>query len=596
MKGWTGRLLRVDLSARRAGAEEIPAGVLRAYLGGRGLGAHLLYASGRHRLDPLEPGAAFVVATGPLTGTRAPTASRTSCTALSPLTGTLFDANSGGFFGIRLKRAGYDALWLEGEADAPVVVVVDPDGVGFDPATDLWGRGNRAVRAALRDRYGPKAAVLTVGLAGETGSRLANVAHGERFFGRGGLGAVLGAKRVKALVVRGDGPVEVADPEGFGFVVGECRKWLAAHPITSRGLPEFGTAVLMNVVNAVGALPARNFRQSRFGRAEAVSGEALRQVTTGRKACPGCPIACGRRVSLDGREVQGPEFETLWSFGADLGLADLEAVIRLNLLCNDLGLDTISAGATLAAARELWEEGVLDRDPLEGGPEGVARLLEEMARAEGPGELLRHGSDHLARTLGRPGAAMTVKGMELPAYDPRGCQGQGLAYATSNRGGCHLRSYMVAPEILATPKRVDRFAWSGKAGLVIVQQNLNAAVDSLVLCRFTGFALSEGYYARLVRAATGWDLDGQELLTVGERIYTVERLANLDRGLGRDHDTLPRRLLDEPVPDGPSAGHTVRLEPMLDEYYRFRGWDEGGRPSPGKLARLGLGGPEAADV
>ncbi len=191
---------------------------------------------------------------------------------------------------------------------------------------------------------------------------------------------------------------------------------------------------------------------------------------------------------------------------------------------------------------------------------------------------------------------MTVKGMELPAYDPRGCQGQGLAYATSNRGGCHLRSYMVAPEILATPKRVDRFAWSGKAGLVIVQQNLNAAVDSLVLCRFTGFALSEGYYARLVRAATGWDLDGQELLTVGERIYTVERLANLDRGLGRDHDTLPRRLLDEPVPDGPSAGHTVRLEPMLDEYYRFRGWDEGGRPTARKLARLGLAEPEAADV
>ncbi len=588
--GWTGRLLRVDLTERSWAGVDLDREALERFLGGRGLGAWLLWQEGRHGLDPLDPGTPLVVAAGPLTGTRAPTASRTSLTTLSPLTGTVFDANSGGFFGIRLKRAGWDALWIEGRADEPLCLVVEPGRVRFEPARDLWGLGLRAARAALTGRFGRGYAVLAVGPAGETGSRLASIGHDGRFFGRGGVGAVMGSKNLKAVLVRGDRPVRVADPEAFAFVVGECRKWIAAHPITSRALPEFGTAVLVNVINAVGAFPAANFRSSRFDRAEAISGEALNdRLTKGRKGCPGCPVACGRRIRLDGREAEGPEFETLWSFGADLGLGDLEAVARLNLLANDLGLDTISAGSTLAAARELFEAGVLGWDPLEGGAAGVARLLEEMARGRGRGALLRHGSLHLGREVGRPEVSMSVKGLELPAYDPRGCQGQGLSYATSNRGGCHLRAYLVAPEILATPKLVDRFAWSGKAGLVIVAQNLNAAVDSLVLCRFTGFALREDYYARLLRAATGMDVDAQGLMTIGERIYTLERLINVERGFTRDHDTLPRRLLEEPVSEGPSAGHVVRLEPMLEEYYRFRGWDASGRPCAAKVEGLGLG-------
>ncbi len=593
--GWTGRLLRVDLGARAWVGVDLDRDALERFLGGRGLGLWLLWQEGRHGLDPLDPATPLVVAAGPLTGTRAPTASRTSLTTLSPLTGTVFDANSGGFFGIRLKRAGWDALWIEGRAEEPLCLVVEPGRVRFEPAGDLWGLGLRAARQALARRFGRGHAVLAVGPAGETGSRLASIGHDGRFFGRGGVGAVMGSKNLKAVLVRGEQPVRVADPDGFAFVVGECRKWIAAHPITSRALPEFGTAVLVNVINAVGAFPASNFRASRFHRAEAISGEVLNErLVTGRKGCPGCPIACGRRIRLDGRQAEGPEFETLWAFGADLGLGDLEAVARLNLLANDLGLDTISAGSTLAAARELFEAGVLGWDPLEGGPAGVARLLEEMARGRGRGALLRHGSLHLGREVGRPDVSMSVKGLELPAYDPRGCQGQGLSYATSNRGGCHLRAYLVAPEILATPKLVDRFAWSGKAGLVIVAQNLNAAVDSLVLCRFTGFALREDYYARLLRAATGMDVDAQGLMTIGERIYTLERLVNLERGFTRDDDTLPRRLLEEPVAEGPSAGHVVRLEPMLQEYYRFRGWDGTGRPSRAKLEALGLGGEVSA--
>ncbi len=584
------RLLRVDLARRSWTVEDLPDDLVRAFVGGRGLGAALLRREGRHRLGPADPGAPVVVCTGPLTGTRAPTASRTSLTGLSPLTNTVFDANSGGFFGIRLRRAGFDALWLEGVSDAPVTVSVTPRGVSFEDAAPLWGRGNREAQSALAGGSNRSWAALTIGPAGENGAKLANIAHGDRFFGRGGLGAWMGARRLKAVRVRGDGPVPVADPEGLAFVAGECRKQLGAHPVTSRGLPAFGTAVLMNVINAVGALPARNFRDSGCERADRLSGEALRdRLTVGRKACPGCPIACGRKIALDGRTGPGPEFETLWALGANLGLDDLEAVARLNRVAADLGLDTVSAGATIAAARELFETGDLGWDPLERGAEGVADLLAEMAEVRGRGALLAHGSRRLAEAAGRPDAAMVSKGLELPAYDPRGCQGQGLAYATSNRGGCHLRAYLVAPEILATPKRVDRFAWSGKAGLTIVAQNLNAAVDSLVLCRFTGFALGDGHYARLLKAVTGWDVDGQELMTAGERIYTLERLVNLERGFGRGDDRLPRRLTHEPVARGPSAGHTVHLDEMLDEYYRFRGWDLRGVPTARKLEQLGLG-------
>lgn len=584
-----GRLLRVDLTSRSSTVEPLAEAVLADYLGGRGLGAKLLWDEGRHLLDPLDPRAALVVAPGPLTGTRAPTSGRLSLSAVSPLTGTLFDSNSGGYFGIRLLGAGFDALWIEGRADEPVYVVIDERGARFEDASELAGLGNAAARAALAARLGGEHATLTIGPAGEAGSLLANIAHGTRFFGRGGLGAVFGAKNLKAVAVAGTARRQPADPEAFGFVVEEAQKLIAAHPITSKGLPQFGTSVMMNVMNAVEALPVRNFRRNRFAGAEAISGEALRdRLTVGRHACPRCPIGCGRTVKLDGGECEGPEFETLWSFGADLGFDDLEGIARLNLLANDLGLDTISAGSTVAAAVELYDRGLLDWNPLDAGLPGVGRLLEEMARGRGRGAPLAHGSLRLGAARGAPEVSMTVKGMELPAYDPRGCQGQGLAYATSNRGGCHLRSYMVGAEILAVPKLIDRFAASGKAGLVIVSQNLAAAVDSLVLCRFSSFALRDDYYARLLRAATGRDIDAQGLMAVGERIYNLERLANLARGVSGEADTLPRRLLEEAAPDGAAAGRTVELAPMLDEYYRFRGWDRQGRPTPEKRAQLGL--------
>jgi aldehyde:ferredoxin oxidoreductase len=595
---WTGRLLRVDLTHRTSTVEPLGDRLLHEYLGGRGLGAKLLRDAGRHLLDPFDARAALVVAAGPLTGTRAPGSGRLSMSAVSPLTGTLFDSNSGGFFGLRLKAAGYDALWIEGVSTSPLCLILTPEGVRFEDASELWGLGNFATRAGIEARFGIKNATLTIGPAGETGSLLANIAHGTRFFGRGGLGSIFGQKKLKAVcIAESGGQVAPADPEAFDFVVEECKKLLAAHPITSKGLPQFGTSVLMNVMNAVEALPTRNYRESRFDGAERISGEAIRdRIASGRHACPACAIGCGRKVLVDGEEIEGPEFETLWAFGADLGVDDLEGIARINRLANDLGLDTVSAGSTVAAACELHDRGLLGWSPLEGGLPGVGKLLVEMASGEGRGAVLRHGSLHLGRELGAPEVSMTVKGLELPAYDPRGCQGQGLAYATSNRGGCHLRSYMVAPEILAAPKLIDRFASSGKAGLVIVGQNLNAAVDSLVLCRFTSFVLRDDYYARLLRAATGLDIDAQGLMTVGERIYNLERLANLERGFGRSDDTLPRRLLEECASEGPAAGRVVNLEPMLEEYYRFRGWDRDGRPGREKLASLNLGEGGAHNV
>ncbi len=593
--GWTGKLLKVDLTGKTFSTEAIESRTLQAYLGGRGLGAYLLRASGMHIGDPFDPRMPVIFAAGPLTGSRAPSSWRSSLTSISPLTSTIFDSNSGGRGAQKLKQCGFDALMIVGQAASPTLLVIDSTGVKFLSAERLWGLGNELSRKFLHDEYGKNSAVMTIGPAGENLSLMANICHNGRFFGRGGLGALFGNKKLKAVVIgRGDAETfTAADAQGFGFVTAECNKLLAAQPITARGLSQFGTPVLMNVMNTAEVLPVENFRKGRFAGANKISGEALRDtLTVGRHGCPGCRIACGRLVEVDSERFAGPEFETLWSFGADLGIDDLKVVAKLNRLANDLGLDTVSTGSTIAAARELYEKGSLEFDPLAEGFEGLAKLLGQIAVGEGPGAQLMHGSKKLGELVGTPEVSMTVKGMELPAYDPRGAQGQGLSYATSNRGGCHLRSYMIAPEILATPKLIDRFATSGKAGLVIVSQNLNAAVDSLVMCRFTSFALKDDYYARLVRCATGMEIDAQGLMGVGERIYNLERLINIERGFGRKDDTLPRRLLEQSVDTGPAAGRTVDLTPMLDEYYRFRGWDTAGVPTREKMDGLGLTGPD----
>ncbi len=595
---WHGRGLRVDLTSARSSDEPLDPQVARDYLGGRGLGAHLLFSRGLHDVAPLGPANPLIFATGPLTGTGAPAAGRYSVSARSPLTGTVFDGNSGGAFGVVFKRLGYDYLWVDGALSAPGYLLIGRDGsLEVREAAGLWGLDVPTTLRLLRERH-PGGEAAVIGPAGENQVLFASIVNNRgRSVGRGGLGAVMGAKLLKAIVVSADGDLRPSpvDEERFAFVVYEATKMLKSNPITSQALPEFGTAVLVNVLNQAGAFPTRNFRESQFEAAEQISGEALSKgFTKKRSACRGCSIGCARRTMTARESGEGPEYETIWALGADCGVGDLSAILEANYACNRLGLDTITTGSTIACAMELGHEGLLAGAPHFGDGAALAPLIADIAVREGLGAELALGSRRLAERCGAPELAMQVKGLELPAYDPRGMKGQGLAFATSNRGGCHLRANMLNPEILGIPKMIDRFATLGKAGLLINLQNLSAILDSLSLCKFTAFAMKEDYYARLLSAVTGETMEPQELLRIGERIWNVERLFNQAAGHTRADDSLPPRLLHEPVAAGPSKGEVVDLEPMLDEYYISRGWDSEGRPSERKLRSLGLPSPLAA--
>ena len=444
--------------------------------------------------------------------------------------------------------------------------------------------------ASLREVLGPAYAFVFPGLSGRRGSLLGSLRTDDRRnLGRGGLGAALSAKRILAVAVAGDRPLHVADPERFSFITYEAEKQIAANPVTSKALPEFGTAVLMRLLNQAGALPVKNFQASCWDGAERISGEVVRRsLVTGRKGCMGCRIRCTPRVGAGPAAVEGPEYESLWALGADCGVDDLKTVHEGNRLCGELGLDTISAGATIACAMEIASKGALARTIKFGDGRRVLQLLREMGHREGFGAELADGSLRFARGYQRPEASIQVKGLECPGYDPRGMVGQGLAYATSNRGACHLRANMVGPEILGIPKMLDRFAASGKSGILINLQHLSAVFDSACVCKFAGFAFGEEMMARLLAASTGRDLSAQDILFTGERIWNLERLWNLAAGFTRRDDTLPERLLAEPPAKGPSAGHVVELEPMIEEYYRARGWGREGEPTQAKIEALNL--------
>ncbi|MGI9951840.1 aldehyde ferredoxin oxidoreductase family protein [Moorellaceae bacterium AZ2] len=587
MYGWMGKILDIDLTTHSIEVRELPIDLAQKYLGGRGLGARIVWDNVPPTTDPLSPANILVFATGPLTATKAPATGRATLSTRSPLTGTIHDSNVGGSFGVKLKQAGYDALIIRGKAPKPVYLSLSEKGVEIKEAPELWGKDTFSTLPALKQ--GENSSVICIGPAGENLVRFAAIiAEGRRAFGRGGVGAVMGSKNLKAIVVEGSKKPRIADPEQFDFIVYEARKQIRANPITSKGLPQFGTSMLVNILNEIGAFPTRNYREPHFEGAENISGEALERLLVKRTACWGCPIGCGREIKIGEEVVHGPEYETIWAFGAACGIDDLETIVQANLLCNKLGLDTISTGATIACAMELSQQGLLNERLSFGDAALLPGLIEQIAYRQGIGDLLAEGSKRLAERCGAPEVAMQVKGLELPAYDPRGMKGQGLAYATSNRGGCHLRANMLGPEVLGAPKLIDRFATSGKAGIVIVIQNSWAAADSLVACVFATFAISDEYFARLLTAALGKEYKAQDLQRIGERIYNLERLYNLRAGFTRKDDTLPLRILEQPHTQGPSSGQKVELQKMLEEYYRFRGWDADGKPTAKKLAELGL--------
>lgn len=589
MAGWCEKILDVDLNTLTYKTYPLDMDIARLFIGGRGLGARLLWDLVGPEVEPLSPENVLIFTAGPLTATGYQTSNRFSVSTKSPLTGTVLDANSGGFWGMQFKKAGYDVMIVRGRADKPVWIEIKNGEIEFHDASQLWGMRVFAVTEELGQNNNRRN-VLCIGPAGENLSNIAAIMNDrERALARGGSGAVMGSKNLKAIVIEGRERPEIEDRDRFKFMLYETRKLLAASPLTSQALPEFGTVVLMNIMNNIGALATRNHQQTQFEGAEAISGEELTDnYLVKNSSCWACPIGCTRISRTEKVEGEGPEFESTWAFGAQCGIDDLPAIIEANSLCNDLGLDTISAGSTIACAMELSEKGYLDSDLRFGRADLLARCVEDMAYCRDLGAEMSAGSLRLATKFGHPELSMSVKGMEMPAYDPRGMQGQGLLYATSNRGGCHMRGNMVGPEVLGLPKLIDRFQVQGKASFVILHQNISAAIDSLVLCKFTNMGVAEEYFARVLSAVTGIPYATGDMIRVGERVWNLERLYNLREGFTRQDDTLPPRLLTEAPTDGPSQGWVVQLEPMLKEYYRGRGWDVNGVPTPKKLAELEL--------
>ncbi len=613
---WTGKMLRVDLTKGTVKVEATNMEWAQAYIGSRGLGTKYLVEEVDAKVDPLSPENKIIWATGPLTGTMASTGGRYTVITKSPLTGAVACSNSGGYWGAEFKMAGYDLLIFEGKSAKPVYLYINDDVVELRDAAHLWGKSvwqtEEMLKKSLQD---PLTRISSIGKAGENGVLYASVVNDlHRAAGRSGVGTVMGSKNLKAIVVRGTkGVGNIRDPKAFMKAVNEKKKILAENGVTGQGLPTYGTQVLMNVINEVGALPTRNHRDSQFEGAKDISAEAMAtpRKTDGKKhlvtnqACFGCTIACGRISKMDESHFTvankpqywgasgGLEYEAAWALGAANGVNDLEALQYANLLCNEEGIDPISYGATIGAVMELYEMGVLTKEQIGieapfGSAQALAFLTEQTVNGVGFGKEIGQGSKRLTAKYGHPDLSMSVKGQEFPAYDGRGIQGMGLAYATSNRGACHLRGYTVASEVLGIPVKTDPLEHEGKPELVKAFQDATAAFDSSGLCIFTTFAWGLADLAPQMAAACGEQYTTEELEKIGERIWNMEREFNNRAGFTDKDDNLPKRLLTEATKTGPAKGKVSMLPEMLPKYYKARGWDPQGRPTAETKARLGL--------
>ena len=614
---WTQKLLRVNLTKGTVSSEALNMEWAQQYLGQRGLATRYLVEEIDPKCDPLGPDNKLIMTTGPLTGTAASTGGRYSVVCKSPLTGTVACSNSGGFIGAEIKSAGWDMIIFEGKSPKPVYLYVENDQARLMPADDLWGKSVWEADEAIHARHNdPLIRIAAVGRSAEAGCLYACVVNDlHRAAGRSGVGTVMASKNLKAVAVRGTrGVGNIKDPKRFMKATAEQKQVLKDNAVTGQGLPAYGTQVLMNVINEVGAMPTRNARDVQFENAGDISAEAMAKPResdgkanlTTNAACFGCTIACGRISTVDKGHFSvenkpkywgnsgGLEYEAAWAMGSDTGVGDLDAVTYANFLCNEDGYDPISFGATVAAAMELFEMGAITTKHtggLElkfGSAEALAKCAELVATGEGFGKDLGLGSKRLCEKYGHPELSMTVKGQEFPAYDPRGIQGMGLTYATSNRGACHLRSYTVASEILGIPEKTDPLATEGKAGLVKAFQDATAAVDSAGLCVFATFAWTLDDIAPQIDAACEGEWTAENLVELGERIWNMERDFNLKAGITAKDDTLPARLLKEAANTGPAAGRVTDLDQMLPEYYQLRGWGTDGVPTAETRARLGL--------
>jgi aldehyde:ferredoxin oxidoreductase len=592
-RGYCDCILRVDLSGGAVSKEPLPEKALRHLLGGKGLGAYLLMNGQKPGIDPLSPDNHLILNVGPLTGTTAPTAGRFGSTTKSPATGTYSDAYSGGFFGQTLKYAGYDALVLTGAASEPVMLVIEDENVELRSARSLWGTTLPEAQLTIEEEVGKGWQSLIIGPPGEKKSNIASIFNETRCLARGGVGAVMGSKNLKAILVKGTGSVAVYDRAKYDRALQLANRAVRMSSAISR-LGDFGTANILEFVNIVGALPTRNFQQGQFEQADAISGESWREKTwKSDYACFACPIACSKITrEIDGKILEGPEYETVFAVGSNLAIGDQDAISRITMVCDEYGIDTISAGGIIAFVMEMFEKGLVSASDLDGieprwgDCRAALALCEKLARVEGCGEWMSEGVASIARRFPQSNPyAMHVKGLELPAYHPSAAKGIALAYAISERGACHLRGAPLTEVLGGT----DPLTYEGKASLFRDHQAESALWNSAVLCHFTGFGMSLKELWQLVNAATGFDYaTAKEFEQTGERISTLVRMFNVREGFSRKDDILPARNLNQPLSSGPAKGHTVDLDRLLDEYYTLMGWDINGIPTQSKINELEL--------
>ena len=603
MFGYAGKILRIDLMRGAIEEQETPEKLARALLGGRGLGAAMLYKEFKPGVGPFSPDNVLIFMTGPATGTPLPACPRWEATTESPLTNMYLCSSVGGFFGAELRFAGYDGIVVRGKAASPTWLSIIDGKAELRDADELWGLTTEGTEAAIRKELKDKRArVASIGQAGENLVKFANIQADSRSLGRGGAGAVMGSKQLKAIAARGHGRVEVADEEGLRTLMRELIAEMKENQAVQH-FSKFGTAQFVDPVNEGGLFPTRNFQAGVFEGAAQINAETMReQLVKKDTACYACPIACSKYSVVGKGEyantfVEGPEYETLWALGAQCGVDRLDAIAAANMWCDRYGMDTISTGNTIGFAMECFERGLLsERDVggLElkfGNHKVLVELIRKIAFREGIGNLLAEGVRNTARKIGRGSEAfaMHVKGLEMPAYDPRGAWGMGLAYATACRGGCHLKAWTLNAEVFA-PK-YDRFSTEGKAKLVFEIQNTRTVIDSLGVCIIGSRAIGVEEMVRVLAVTTGWNLNVNGLLKAGERIYNLERLLAVRDGISREDDVLPPRVLEEALPEGAAKGIKLgkkEFNRMLDEYYGIRGWDTEGKPKREKLEELGI--------
>ncbi len=615
---WTRKIVRINLTTGDVKHEPLNMEWAKKYIGQRGLASKYLVDEIDPKCDALGEDNILIMTTGPLTGTMASTGGRYSVVTKSPLTGAIACSNSGGFIGNEMKNAGLDMIIFTGKAKKPVYLYIEDDQIELLSADEIWGRSCWATDEWIHTTHqDPLIRVACVGRSAEQGclySGIVNDLH--RAAGRSGVGTVMASKNLKAVAVRGTkGVGNIRDPLAFMQAVNAGKKVLADNAVTGEGLPSMGTQVLMNIVNEIGAMPTNNMRDVQFAGASKISAEAMHEPRAGdgkpnlttNAACFGCTIACGRISTIEQGHFTienkpeyfgnsgGLEYEAAWALGSDCGIDDLNTLTYANFLCNEDGFDPISFGATVAAAMELFETGAITTAETHGvefkfgSSEALSKAAEWVAKGEGFGKDLGLGSKRLCEKYGHPEFSMTVKGQEFPAYDPRGVQGMGLAYATSNRGACHLRGYTVSSEIMGIPEKTDPLVTEGKAGLTKAFQDAAAVVDSTGLCLFTTFAWTLEDIAPQLAGACEGGWTAENLLEAGERIWNMERDFNMAAGLTGKDDTLPERLTkDIAANSGPAKGRFNELDKMLPEYYALRGWTEEGVPTPETRQRLGL--------